>query len=421
MVEISASTLTLGLGELIRCKRKEKQMTLPQLSDLSGTPEATLSRIETGETRSPEFRTILVIASTLDIPIDEITEFYIEAECSSEALFTVLGEALPNSLPVPLIMKIATTFLAFNQRETSEESVERLYNLAIETKEIPQKLALFKVISEFSDDHGIRPTLAKALFQSYLIERDDFTKLSKTYEPGKNIQYHAKFLSVDDQITYYYKLGAHAYHLGKYEDCIELCKEVITLDYSEGTLKAYAVQLTAFSYFFLDRYDLAEKYVNILKHFSSIPSIEEQVSFLTAKLDGKKGDIDLAIIQLENRLDTAPHKVAVMFDLMELYLKQKDVQAIERLLLHEKDFMYSTHPSIVSEYAFYYEKKSEYFLLTNEHNKAFECLLDSIIMFISVDRHHDIDRCIGIILSEAFRGVLHDAKLTQVLSYLTNK
>nr|WP_275444863.1 helix-turn-helix domain-containing protein [Paenibacillus sp. ACRRX] len=406
MTEISTSTVILGLGELIRCKRQEKQMTLQQLSDLSGTPKATLSRIEIGETRSPEFRTILAIASTLDISMDEITEVYIETERSPDALFTVLKEAAPNSLPVPLIMKIATKFLAINQRETSEDSVERLYALATETKEIPPRLALFKVISEFTDDHGIRPTLAKALLQSYLIERDDFTRLNETYAVGKIIIYHAKFLSVDDQITYYYKLGAHAYHLGKYEDCISHCSKIISLDTNESVHKAYAIDFTAFCHYALGRYDLAEKFNNVLKTFN-IPVIQEKVDFMTAKLDGRKGDIDLAIIQLENCLDKYPHKVAVMYDLLDLYIMQKDVSAAERLFKHEKDFINvksSYNPALVAAYAEYYTKKSEYYISIKEQAQAFHYLLESIMMFISVDRHHDASECVGMLLREAYKN-----------------
>ncbi|MDK8182473.1 hypothetical protein QP775_16625 [Paenibacillus sp. UMB4589-SE434] len=426
MTDISASTLTSGPGELIRSKRIDKQMTLPQVSDLSGIPEGTLNLIESGESTAPEFRSFLAIASTLHIPIEEITESYIEVEGGPESLFTVLKESIPRSLPIPLIMKIATNFLAINQRETSEESVERLYALATETQEIPRKLALFKVISQFTDDHSIRPSLAKSLLQSYLIERGDLRRLGDTYEYGRSIQYHAKFLPVDDQIVYYYKIGVHAYHLGKYEECIQHCKEVLTLDYSEGTTKAEALLLSASSYFLLGLFDSAEKYVRTLKKFN-FPWLNDQVGYLQAKIDSKKISIDLAILQLEEFLDKHPHKVVVMYDLLDLYLKQHDVDAIERLIKHEKDFIDFTstnHPLLISEHADYFSKKSEYYFTINKPEQAFHNLFKSIIMFISVDRHREASKSIGMLLSamSRFPNALHsfEKEFHQVIEYLQN-
>ncbi len=401
MTEFPTSTLTSGLGELIRCKRLEKQMTIQQLSDLSGTPKATLSTIETGETHSPDFRTLLVIASCLDIPIDELTELYTEAEHSPDALFTVFKEVTPNSLPVPLLMKIATKFLAINQRETSEESVERLYAFASELKEIPPKLALFKVISEFTDNHSIRPTLAKALLQSYLIERDDFTKLSKTYESGKLIQYHVRFLPPDDQIIYYYKIGSHAYFLGKYAEGIQFFKELISLDPNESIYKAYAITYSTECYYALGRYDVAEQHLNLLTTFD-FPFVRSTIDFISAKLDGRRGDTDLAIIQLEHCLDSLHPKVPAMDALLELYSKNKDVSAAERLFLHENDFVdvcSKNNPLLVAGYADYYIKKSAYYTLINEHILAAEYRIKGIKLFMSVNRERDVHKHVASLLS----------------------
>ncbi|WP_157277793.1 helix-turn-helix domain-containing protein [Paenibacillus taiwanensis] len=426
MTDISTSTLTSGLGELIRSKRIDKQMTLPQASELSGIPEEMLSRIESGESTAPEFRSMLALATTLNIPIEEMTETYIELERSSESLFTVLKEAIPRLLPIPLIMKIATQLLTISQRETSEDSVERLYALATETQEIPRKLALFKVISQFTDDHSIRPTLAKSLLQSYLIERGDLRRLGDSYEYGRSIQYHVKFLPVDDQIVYYYKIGVHAYHLGKYEDCIQHCKKVLTLDYSEGTTKAEALLLSASSYFLLGLFDSAEKYVRLLKAFN-FPWLNDQVDFLQAKIDSKKISNELAIVQIEKFLDKHPHKVVVMYDLLDLYLKQNDVNAIERLIKHEKDFIDFTstnHPLLISEHAVYFSKKSEYYFTINNAKEGFHNLFKSIIMFISVDRHREASSNIGMLLSvmSRFPSALHsfEKEFHQVIEYLQN-
>ncbi len=53
-------------------RRLEKGLTQQQLSKLSGVAQATISDIESGKTLGPRIDTLLLIARSLDVPIDAL-------------------------------------------------------------------------------------------------------------------------------------------------------------------------------------------------------------------------------------------------------------------------------------------------------------------------------------------------------------
>lgn len=57
------------IGELIHDARCTLNITLTQLSELSGIYKETISSIEKGDVTQPEFRTILPLARVLNIPL----------------------------------------------------------------------------------------------------------------------------------------------------------------------------------------------------------------------------------------------------------------------------------------------------------------------------------------------------------------
>lgn len=395
------STIETSLGELIQVKRLEKSMTLEQLSEIVGIHKGYISKLENGAIKVPGFSKILPISLELGISFQDIVEKYIEINQNPEALLEILMEAISESSPSSLIEKIANKFLE-SERATTEDSVERLYSFTIGLTDNAYKLTLLQIIIAFADSHSVRPFWAKSLFQHYLLKRDDFEKLRKTYEIGKEVLPHARFLSMEEQLTFYYKLGAHAYHLGKYSECIEYCKEVISLDKTDSALKAYATDFISFCYYFIGQFDMAEKYIQMLSKFK-FPFIKEKMDFMTAKLNGKKGNVDLAVQQLEKCLQNHSYKVTIMDDLLELYLKQKNLNAIEKLFQWEADFVdveQNNNPALIAEYANYFAKKSEFFELTQDHKQSFHCLLKSIMMFISVDRYRETTKCVGMLIDK---------------------
>jgi transcriptional regulator with XRE-family HTH domain len=398
-VPVTPSDIAL-LIKLIVDTRNSRSMSLEQLSDKTGIGMDILSEIESGELEIPEFSTYMLIARALKIPLEYALERYLEVEQNPELLLGILAEATSHSLPTTMIEKIAATFLK-TERETAEEAAERLYSFTAALDNNIYKIALFNVISKFTDDHSIRLYWAKSLFQIYLIKRQNFNNLHEAYEEGKNILLHAQYLHIDEQIDFYYKLAAHASHLMKYKDSIEFSEKMISLDKTESVYKAYVIISTSYCYYLLERYDKAEEYIKLLEIFK-FSFVKVNVDFMIAKLNGKKGNIDLAILQLKECLKNYPYKVTVMDDLLELYLEQKNLCAIEELFHWESYFVdvdSSSEPSVVVMYANYYAKKSEYFDIIQDYEQSLQCLLKVITMFISVGRHQDALKYIGKLLS----------------------
>ncbi|MFD3270344.1 helix-turn-helix domain-containing protein [Paenibacillus dendritiformis] len=91
------------MGELIHKYRRSQNMTLAQLSDLSGIPKGTISRIENEEVKRPEFGTIQPLASSLGIPFEEVVERYIEIDKRSHSLLEILKSAISRGAEIELI------------------------------------------------------------------------------------------------------------------------------------------------------------------------------------------------------------------------------------------------------------------------------------------------------------------------------
>ncbi|WP_325175948.1 helix-turn-helix domain-containing protein [Paenibacillus profundus] len=79
-----------SLGELILFHRQKKEMILSKLQEAVGVDKGSLSRIENGEVKRPDFNIIQSIAAVLDIPGDDIVEQYIETGHKSDVVFSFL-------------------------------------------------------------------------------------------------------------------------------------------------------------------------------------------------------------------------------------------------------------------------------------------------------------------------------------------
>lgn len=66
----------MKLGELIRKKREEKNLTLIQLSQMTGISSAYLNRIEKGERRNPSIAMMQALIDALDINQEELKHVY---------------------------------------------------------------------------------------------------------------------------------------------------------------------------------------------------------------------------------------------------------------------------------------------------------------------------------------------------------
>lgn len=62
----------MSIGEQVRKIRTQQKLTAKQLSELSGVPEKTIYRIETGEVQDPKLSSIEPIIKALNCSADEI-------------------------------------------------------------------------------------------------------------------------------------------------------------------------------------------------------------------------------------------------------------------------------------------------------------------------------------------------------------
>ncbi|MGG1266079.1 helix-turn-helix domain-containing protein [Brevibacillus laterosporus] len=115
-----------SLGELIKMKREDMEISLSELGRLSGVHKSALARIENGETKQPKLQTIKAIADVL--PYKEIVEHYMKIEQRAEVLQELIIEAIEAS-QFQLIPNVAQKVLE-SPNENTYISLERLYNFA---------------------------------------------------------------------------------------------------------------------------------------------------------------------------------------------------------------------------------------------------------------------------------------------------
>lgn len=252
------------------------------------------------------------------------------------------------------------------------------------------KLALFDTVIAYARSHGMHSQLAQGLLYKYLVERDDFSKLEETFQSGKTILNYAEFLSIENRITLYYKLGVHAYHLRRYPECIELGERIVTEDETESSFKAYSILMICSSYFHQEQYELAERYLKVFSLFD-FPFVKENVDFLTAKLNERKGQTELAIMQLQQCLNTSFYKMNIVNSLLNIYFSKHDHDSIQKLLECENEFIGSdlSNPIIKTGHAYYHMNKGKFLNMIGLHNDAVACFVKSVSILYEISKEDE--------------------------------
>ncbi|WP_138985663.1 aspartyl-phosphate phosphatase Spo0E family protein [Paenibacillus dendritiformis] len=279
-----------------------------------------------------------------------------------------------------LSAKIASLLLLESEDENSGAIAEKIMLTAEQFPDKTEiKLALFDTVIAYARSHGMQPQLAQGLLYKYLVERDDFSKLEETFQSGKSILNYAEFLSIENRITLYHKLGVHAYHLRRYPECIELCKRLVFEDQTESSFKAYSILMICTSYFHQEQYEFAEKYLKAFSLFK-FPFVKENVDFMKAKLNQRRGKTELAIAQLQQCLQIYSHKINIVNSLLTVYFSESDFDSIEKLLQRESDFIGSdlSNPLVKTEHAYYYMNKGKYLNAIGLQNEAIAYFIKSV-------------------------------------------
>ncbi|MGN0636110.1 MAG: helix-turn-helix domain-containing protein [Acutalibacteraceae bacterium] len=81
----------MNTTELKRLK-EESKLTTKQISDLSGIPESTISRILSGQTDNPTFDTVYAIVKAMGGSLDQLTDIPTETETEAPSSLIALYE-----------------------------------------------------------------------------------------------------------------------------------------------------------------------------------------------------------------------------------------------------------------------------------------------------------------------------------------
>ncbi|MCY9708717.1 helix-turn-helix domain-containing protein, partial [Paenibacillus alvei] len=336
-----------------------------QLAESSGIHIGTISKIENENVKRPEYTTLRPLAEALHIPLDTVIELYIGIDKRADTLLHVMQDVIQHLGSAELTQKVGAKFLE-SPNDESHSLVERLYSFTstVERKEI--RLALYQLIVDYSRDHGIMPFLARGLLQVYLIERDDFARLRDVYDSYKHIEMYAHFLSAEDRILFYYKLGIHAYNLYLYPKSIELALHVVQEAEPDNEFYVHALFILRGAYYQIGEYDKSEYYTHLYSQYDG-SYIKENTLLMNALLNAKKGKTDVAVAQLTSLIETCDQNVALLAlnQLMIIYLQEHRLQEAKDLLSYpiNPQHIIDNNPNMISQLAEYYHHRAEYFSL----------------------------------------------------------
>jgi transcriptional regulator with XRE-family HTH domain len=137
-----------NFGALIKLNRVNQNLTISQLSEITGVSGSYLSRIETSEKRTPSYKIMLRICNALNISIDELMDSTnVEDENNLKKIDTliitndfIIGDKKATRKQkeaiIDLIEFIFNSELSINKEaEKCYEDVFKLLRLAIHAKE----------------------------------------------------------------------------------------------------------------------------------------------------------------------------------------------------------------------------------------------------------------------------------------------
>ena len=395
------ATIITTIGELIQDSRRSLNMTITQLSELSGVPRGTISRIENGEVKRPEFSSVRPLAMTLNIPYETLVDYYAEIEKRAETLLSMFQTTVRQCEDIDLIRKVATKYLE-SPNEDSLDLTEKLYQQINSIEDNSIKLSLYNLIIDYSRSHGIMPYIAKGLYQQYLIERYDLSRLKETYYNGKYILNYADFLSQQERIELYYKLGIQAYNLKLYHESIEHCKKVLALHSTESPYKVNALWVLRDANFALGKYEESELYSLQYKQFN-YPNSQEHTVFMEALYNAVKGNTDKAIKELRAFLETCSDTfiLGATRHLLQLYLKQKNFDEAKVLMESNRinsSILDKENPLTYYGYGEYQRILGEYFSSIGDIDNSINHLMEGLMCFSKIKDVNKEKECLNTII-----------------------
>lgn len=390
-----AESLTFTtIGELIKEKREFQGISLSEVARQTGISKGVLSKIESGETKRPELRTLKPIAEILGIPYEEIIERYINVEHRIGIYRDFLVEVIEVSTP-SLINKVATKFLE-NLRNETFTSLEYLYKLASTNLNNDVRLALYNTIVQYARIHGIPHYIARGLFQKYLIDRQNLKRMEQSFSDGEEIMHYVEFLTHEDKVNFYYRMALQAFALKKYEKCIELGKMGHAVDSTENEVKESVALAICNSYMFTENYHELEFHLQLYERLN-YKFIHDRIKFFRAIILARTGNEKLAIPILKECLEesTEKNRLHRVNELIEALLRVGDLDSLSNILEQEnkntivKDFT----PYKYSELGKYFRNKGVFLASCNLFDEAMEAYLNGMNYYCKIKDSNGIMEC----------------------------
>ncbi|MCR8845050.1 helix-turn-helix domain-containing protein [Paenibacillus sp. SC116] len=408
-----SSVTSLSLGDLIHQYRTKSNVTLSELARITEVSKGTLSKLENGEVQKPEYYKLQAVTEALGIPFEEYIELYIKVEKSPSSVLRIFSEAIARNCPTKTVVRIAERYLTIAKGE-SYDVIAKFFDIAIQKSETELKLELLQMLIDYSRSHGIMPYIAKGLFQKYLIDRNDFTKLSETYQSGRYLLNYAGFLNERERLLLYYCLAVHAFSLQNHKESIELSEYVIENDLTDSEFRANAIFNACNSYFYLNDMDKGIYYFQEYKKFS-FPFVQDNIRYMNGRISARYGDVNLGIAQLEEYLRGASeyNLVYTIVLLMELYLDKGKLDEVKKLFIYENMMIKSlsdaqTTPEKRGKLACFYKLKGDWLREKDEISEAFEYYRKSALEYAQISYYEEAFNSLSLITNStliSFNGL----------------
>ncbi|WP_139490074.1 helix-turn-helix domain-containing protein [Brevibacillus dissolubilis] len=401
MKESKELLINVSIGDIIRKHREQSGLSLSKAAALAGISKSVLSRIENNEINRPEIKTIKAISKVLPIPYSELLEYYVEVENRTDVLKQLLNEVI--ELAKVELVKAVVLRLIFAPYQDTDEMLKYLIDRADADISVPIKITLYQCVVEYSKKYNMNYWLAKSLFQKYLVERNDFSRLKETYQLGKEIIFFINYLSPQEKPIAYWKLGLHAYNLKLYEDCIELCQNAIRLAPNHPDLMRSAILAIVPSAFETGDYEKAEKYLDMMEQIDS-PSAKKSAKFTRGIIYARRGKIDTAIPMLEECFDEARQNrdiriVLIANELLDVLQANNHLTRIDEIFGMEREILAYDHttPFLLAEVGKFYKRKGLFHMNQGEFEAGIRCFLDSMSYHEKVSDHEGLHECTKLI------------------------
>lgn len=365
---------------------------------MTGVNKSVLSKIEMGQTKKPSFGTWKKIANAMDLPYYDMISVYVESVQRGETLKSILEEVVEKNY-TSLISKVALKFLESPRMDTFL-SLDYLMQHANRAENLKMRAILYDTVIYYTRNRGIPFYLAKALYERYLLERDDFLRLSETYRRGSELIHYAEHLNNQEYTIFFYRIGVHAYALQDYDKCIYLCKKGFDKDDSDNPLRAEALAAVVASYLALGDYTFAGVYLREYAESQHADYKKDHAKAMILTKSGKLKEAEKIYKELLESLDRE-RRITILVDLMEVYFAMDDRESIGKLIESESHYLPANHvnnPRRIEKLAKYFGLKGSYLLSVGRLQEGADNLLHSAEYYQKLGNSQEAMKCVGKVL-----------------------